>query len=655
MIDSSDSYEAQSSRIADFILCSMQPFVSFQYLTECVPVAEEVSVFLSALKCDPYNRFNCFEENDAIYIGLNNLTEEDIQQQADIEGWRVSIAQYLDKVCAPIELGRIASLIERPINAPRNIRLKDIINSDYANRFCIHGMPDRLMLSRRISEDQLEESKASWRKNIIDFLFIQPRDTTLTVLGASVARPANLGGSRAKLLDLLQTDPEERFHFIYRSPTEIVVRVKLSDTQREWLHEKWRGSAMTFLLEQQRTVTLTELGAGVKRPSVHLGTGSSLRAVLTEDPQSRFILSGSADNIRVRLSAEAVEASSATEGVGEWREVSRKPTTFPVNRPASTAARTISKGGFTKVTKARQLHQTTEAELEELSLHQERWNTKPGSSSRSTGSDRSTNMPTIAVGTAIDTPQMHLGPIGQRQLSPSSERSGSGSGYGTTCGADSPVPSVQVSSCGTSAASAAHYGSSWDWRSPLEDGAIRASILQVPTASALPTVTPPGISSTRTPGPPSWTAPPSDAVQRRPSYKDKLVPVVTAVTVTPDSSKVIGRPAPSETSPQKSMPAISHSPSARSCTPLSSSYVAGYDSTSTGMESQGLDSWLPMVLSGFPVELVTSFVERLREEGFLSVHDLVLARSLGQLTEEFLGGLGFKVGHCNRVFVSLPK
>ena len=73
------------------------------------------------------------------------------------------------------------------------------------------------------------------------------------------------------------------------------------------------------------------------------------------------------------------------------------------------------------------------------------------------------------------------------------------------------------------------------------------------------------------------------------------------------------------------------------------------------MESQGLDSWLPLVLSGFPVELVTSFVERLREEGFLSVHDLVLARSLGQLTEEFLGGLGFKVGHCNRVFASLPK
>lgn len=197
---------------------------------DCLPASEDREAFQNALKNDPQDRFCYIDEGEDMLIGLKNLSEEDTRIQADVEWWRASIAQYLDKVCVPVELGRIASLVERPIDVPRSIRLKDIVNSDYAKRFCIHGPPDRLMLSRRISADEIEESKDTWRKRIHDFLYLQPKDVTLTTLGSSVARPTNVGGSKTKLIELLQSDPEERFHLVYRSPTETVVRVKLTDS-----------------------------------------------------------------------------------------------------------------------------------------------------------------------------------------------------------------------------------------------------------------------------------------------------------------------------------------------------------------------------------------------------------------------------------------
>lgn len=68
-----------------------------------------------------------------------------------------------------------------------------------------------------------------------------------------------------------------------------------------------------------------------------------------------------------------------------------------------------------------------------------------------------------------------------------------------------------------------------------------------------------------------------------------------------------------------------------------------------------LSDWLPVVLHGFPAPLVQSLCEGLREDGLISVSDLLIAQSMNQLSFEYLRTLGFKVGHFNRIVANLQK
>jgi hypothetical protein len=606
MEEESLAYQLHSGRIADFILCSQQPYVRYSSMQDCLPASEDRDAFRDALRNDPYDRFCCIENLDDMLIGLKNITEDDARLQADVEWWRSSILQYLERIKVPVELGRIASLVERPAEIPRNIRLKDIINSDPGNRFTIQGAPDRLMLSKRISPDEIEESKEIWRKRIHDFLYMQLKDLTLTTLGSSVARPSNLGGGKTKLLELLQSDPEERFHLIYRSTTETIVRVKLTDAQREWLHEKWRLKAANCLLEQKRTMSLTDLGASVKRPSVHLGSASSLRTVLLEDPQSRFILSGQGDNIRVRISADAElgttrrsrSHSSASADPLEWNHVTRRTTRGTAAAGSTSVSTSANKSG-----RVRQ-HRTTEAELDAVSARQTRWNVKQGSA------ERSASEPT-------------------RQAVMASPTTTEMSGEGTSAATDSPDATFNA------------HGSSWEWRNPLEDLHVRASLF---SSSETPHSTAPSARRSATALP---TLSNGLGAAVRPSYRDKLLP--------PTVQKAISRP--TATSSISKGKGSSLSPDAAEYTPgagLSGSQAGINSSGAVGESSRRTEEWLPSVLVGFEPELVRGFAGRMQAEGFLCVRDLVMARALGQLTTDYLSAMGFKIGHCNRIFAALP-
>ena len=623
MEDTTDSYQVHSARIADYILCTNQPYVSYSSLVDCVPntnTSEEVERFQNALKFDEYDRFCYIEESDDLLLGLKYLSDEDHRIQDEVEWWRVCIAQHLERVCIPVELGRIASLVERPSNVPRNIRLKDILNADSMRRFCIHGAPDRLMVSRRVSPDEIEESKSIWRKRIHDFLYLQPRDVTLTTIGSSVSRPGNLVGKQNKLIEVLQTDPEERFHLIYRSPTETIVRVKLTDAQREWLFEKWRCKAVQCLLEQQRSMALTELGASVKRPSIHLGAPASLRNVLTEDPQGRFILSGQADAIRVRLSSMVSTGRAPGSdhdhhtyaAQAEWNKVTKK---VHSTSPQVTDHKTTN--GSSKSKHKLRHQRTSEDELRMLSSRDERWNAKPSAAEHS----------------------LSLQP-------PAFVDSSSGE---TTAASDPFSAEWSVS-----------HASSWEWKSPLEEAMKQAGLLEKPPTPPPPAPAARGLSGS------------SPRLAPRASYKEKLAPHLA-------SAKVIARPTNSYHQALHATGAAGPGGTGLASLQISelSSYAAVYSPTAGASSTQSasgvyiparprpnpeavlirtkLTEWLPTVLLDFPEDLVQSFVKRFNGEGFASVRDLVVARSLGQLSPDYLAQLGLKMGHCNRIFAQLPS
>jgi len=149
---------------------------------------------------------------------------------------------------------------------------------------------------------------------------------------------------------------------------------------------------------------------------------------------------------------------------------------------------------------------------------------------------------------------------------------------------------------------------------------------------------PPGLAATKAVG---VIGPP--AVQYQSAKSSPVLSVLVPV-LSPMATVYLPAPAPAVVNPAlyESSPECSHSSSPRSTVDM--------DAPSTS-----LAEWLPVVLADFPSAMVESFISNLSEEGFLCVKDLVVARSLGQLSPEFLGQVGLKMGHCNRIFARLPK
>jgi len=298
-----------TNRVADFLLCTFEPLVFFDTVASCVlafKTPEEIEQLKADLVNDPFERFVFTEQGGGdLLIGLQYLTESGRRIQQAVEGWRVRILHFLERAKSPVELGRIAVHVARPDNIPSSFKLKDILNADKLGRFSVHGSVDRLLVSRNLSAEEIENSRQLWRDQNHDFLFAQPRDVTLAVLGNNVPRPANLPKHENKLIEVLSTDPERRFFFIQRTPAETLVRVKLSDAQREHLSEVWRVMVMNYLLPKAGAVLLSEVGANVKRPSIHFGTVTTLREVLLEDPHRRFHLFGHGLMLQVALVSPA--------------------------------------------------------------------------------------------------------------------------------------------------------------------------------------------------------------------------------------------------------------------------------------------------------------------------------------------------------------
>jgi hypothetical protein len=63
--------------------------------------------------------------------------------------------------------------------------------------------------------------------------------------------------------------------------------------------------------------------------------------------------------------------------------------------------------------------------------------------------------------------------------------------------------------------------------------------------------------------------------------------------------------------------------------------------------------WFPVIFFGFDPSIIEDFVNKFREEGFVSAQDLLVAKASGQLATGYLESLGLKLGHQNRLMKSL--
>lgn len=617
------SYETHASWVSDFILCSLKPYVKYSDLHGCCPPSEFRDAFQNALKHDSLGWFECVGEGDEMTVRLRSISERDAQVQVEVEWWRTSTAKFLDTIQRPVEVSRLRI-------TPRGIRLQDIVNSDSARRFCLHGPADRRMLSRRLSDETIEQCKAEWLEQLHAFLCKQPGEVPMAVVGAQVPRPKALAISGVKLIEVLRTDSQERFLLRHANATDAFVRIKASAAQRETLQEQWREDAYRCLHEQKRSVTLIELGGLARRPA-QLGPIVKLQAVLREDPQGRFHFSGCGNDLAVAVAPYVGQgngngAAVARAGAEGWAVVPGR-STAPRGRKASPVA-TVGRSTFRS------------------QLRFSQWPPVPapapapgngmphasGNSSTGSKSPDAAMMVADSLESAQDlqtsvwdwkSPLDLAVDWDSRPSTADSARSG-------RVGGNSALTSL--ASVGDSPDSAIRsHGSSWDWKGPLDDALVQDWAMLPEAVGASSVSPPPGLyAAERQVQVPSLAAALDVA-----GYKAHGSPAQVPLTAeAPDCAprSIIGAITAATAAAVPAPPAVN---------------------TAACQEAR-LEDWLSAVLTGFPAELVAGFAASLLDEGFLCVQDLVVARTLGQLTPEYLSAFGFKLGHTNRLLRSLP-
>ena len=579
--------------MADFLLCTFELLVFFVNVANCVlafKTPEEIEQLKRDLLNDPFDRFVFTEENGNLLIGLKYLTESGRRIQQAVENWRVRILHFLERAKSPVELGRIAVHVARPDSIPTSFKLKDILNADKLGRFSVHGTVDRLLVSRNISAQEIEESRQLWRDQCHHFLFAQPRDVTLAVLGNNVPRPGILPKHENKLIEVLNGDPERRFFFMQRSPAETMVRVKLTEGQREQLSEVWRMKVENYLLLKGCEVLLSEIGANVKRPSVHFGTVTTLRELLLNDPYHRFHLFGSGLMMQVVLTSSVRDSP---------QQLPKPPPVLPLHK------------GYHND----KISERTEGKSVPFGARAD--NEMYAQASFATNGAAAKPVASVRYGE----------PVPPARYGQTASQSGYSPGHRHQHSA--PPHFNEYSLHGAlRASSAPDYGAMTDtkgWDVVQETLKLKnlsddfSDLFCTPTQVEKPQF--PGRSDARGSSlPPPASAVSDNVSEARPS----------TFTLLPQSSLL----PPSQSSKESSV-ASSHSMHKRDVDLL-------------------LSEWLPVVLLGFGRELVDATVEYLHEDGYSSVRDLVVARNLGQLSPDYLAQIGLKMGHCNRIFAQLP-
>jgi hypothetical protein len=686
------------NRIANYCTFCERDFLSlhvtYVLFPELISTDEER---VSILKNDPMQRFKVKVEENAVngkladahgrryYVGLTaGVSEADLEVIKGVSEWKEAMAKFLKTTPGQsIPLTNLISECPRPASVSRELRIKDALRVDLRERFDLLGHSDMLYVTYRLSPQENETTKENWRNNMEKFLVLSNmKKVPLSTLGSSVPKPLLLKKSM-RLLEVIDEDPRQRFKITESDNYSNVAYIGLVIDELERAKEKWRLRLAMQLASPPHQCAMTTLGGAVPRP-IALGRNVTLMEVINTDPKNRFEIGGSSPQMFVRL----------TNIPGRQREGSAGD-----DKGAGTEGE-VADGGWTVVGAGRKNVEGIEGDVPRPASYASvgtpatTGNSVAGGSSasggRSSGDGPPSNVWASSKGLAnVTRPPPPAAPRGSYAATLQNSQSRAAPPQPHSTGAVAPArKSVAVVTPPTPPAAVRN-----DPMPLLPPGLSGAASGSFPGGSGA------GMSWGAGGG---WgglvgTAPPvhntlgvnnggldvdddgldlgnllSDYIETGNGALDSLsrdffAPMDPGVF---SDEEVM----PSFLKKEKSVPtpSVMGIPNPASVSPPVS--------RTGGAHSMFLAEWLPEVLEGFPPPLISSFCEKLGEEGFIrfvffayiiivhigpfidyfflfcSAQDLLDAQALNQLTADFLKeACGFKLGHYNRLMKGLSS
>lgn len=259
------------------------------------------------LKNDPFDRFSFSGPDGAARIRRVYRLDDPEIQDAVLE-WRETLAELLSNGGVAVSLSELSSLVARPAGVPSSVKLIEVLKSDPANRFIlanddVGGIKIQYNYANLTSE-QITSLKDQWRENVSRFLSNYSTSLSIQDISTYVSRPPYLDES-ITLYDILKSDQNGCFAISGELPNIRVRRVyRVDDPAIAQFVEDWRTAVANFLASQSVSVSLSDIGSSIARPS-NLPASVKLIDVLRADSQQRFVLTGDGNSVRAALSTSA--------------------------------------------------------------------------------------------------------------------------------------------------------------------------------------------------------------------------------------------------------------------------------------------------------------------------------------------------------------
>lgn len=324
------------TRIANCVLYSERESLSLHVISVLFPdyvSTDEERVQI--LKQDSMERFKIVQSNiegaTTYSVGLTRVSEEDQEVVHGVNKWKDNMAQFLCNMPGhSIPLSLLISECNRPASVSRDLRIKDALRVDCQDRFELFGQSDTLYVSYKLNAEEVEQFKEDWRGSMEKFLVLSSmRKVPLSILGSSVEKPAVLKKG-IKISKVIDEDPKKRFVVTEYDQKSNIAFVGLAISELERAKEKWRLKLAMQLSSPPFQCPMTTIGGAVPRP-LALGRNVTLVDVINSDPQNRFELGGSNPKIFVRLRmphstmvsekgkvASSVSLNDQSEGSDGW-------------------------------------------------------------------------------------------------------------------------------------------------------------------------------------------------------------------------------------------------------------------------------------------------------------------------------------------------
>eukprot|EP01038_Epipyxis_sp_PR26KG_P015104 gene15104-20322_t len=634
-------------RLFYHILISDREYIPYSQVSHIIPLESGGQQFsfndvVKIIQDEIHNRFvvrmieksleyDQSNEHEVFMVGINGnypLPVDMKELKDSARSYRNEIYSYMIKAkLNKLDMSVLSVSTNRPLILKAYVTMKDIVLSDPQNRFCTtssNGANYVLLTEKQpfildssqcdIDSQYFLEEK--WKDSMYQNLLQQEEAIEISILGAAIPRPKKLQNKSAKLIEVLRDDPNNRFLVNFNKGYGFYVRINpssLDNIKVKHFMEIWSSKVIECFEHTKRSnFELSELGALVSRP-IQLDRAFHLKDLLVNDPKNRFVVNSVPNKniFVVKLNKRGNhDANKATQN--------RYTSVGKVSHDAT------SMDGWIEVIRGKsEKHKKSWGELDsDVSLQ---------------------NIPFDNV-TSLSTPTNGSSPylIGQRGIKDYNIQL-----HNEIAAADICQRSVWTSN-----------NDNQDQFAPDVTSPIISELNQSGTSDSLKGSTlPPGLLL---------------LTQHR---NENEMGVAIGSTFSMDwnsysSSGTLG--ISNQTDGSNKDVLLYHDSQTKNSLDNINSTTSGLENLSiyqpksvnqiglTNQVPSGKDmllmEWFNIVYHGFNNDLIRSFVDKLNDEGFLTIEDLLIAQSLGQLNFDFFKeSIGFKIGHFNRLITYLGK